>query len=1207
MRLKRLEAYGFKSFADRLTFDFEDGITGIIGPNGCGKSNVVDGIKWVIGEQSAKALRGSEMADVIFNGCATRRPMALAEVTLTLDGVGKAKGLPDDEVQITRRLTQDGFSGYFINGRQVRLRDVKELLMDTGIGTSAYSVIEQGRIGFILEASTKDRRAILEEAAGISRYKTHRRQAARRLDRAKTDCERIGQVLQEVEKRHRTVKRQAETALRYRELQERLRELRMVFALEEYGRLSKENAGFEEALADKRAAEAEAMKGMGEIDEALTRSETEQLEFEDRMREDEESRAEALSRRDVSASRIADAKARLVEIDQQEGEDREALEQHRGKVDVLREEQAKTERLLHEQEAGGDDDISRLYQQRRKELDAVLDEIDAQLGKIDDQKNQQVEALREIARIEAEQGRIASTHRGLVERKERLNQRSAGHADALAEAQGRERDARERVEGLEKDCDALHASLDDLLRRRETAQAEGQHLDNRLNELRHEEARADTRLKLLAEYERKAEGLSRGVRDIVEQIDRFPGVVGLVADRFRVDKDHERAIETALGAAAQNVITETARSAKDAIDWLRREKRGRATFLPLDDLHRRVVDRDSLAGADGVVGVGADLVDYDAKLDPAFRYLLGNTVVMADLDAALALRRGGCRAYLVTLEGDVVQPGGAMTGGRSRHAEAGGLVSRKNEIRRLEERLEKLAAERRQAGEARDAAKKLTFDLAMKVEERRREIQKREHELADAKAQLMKAERDRLHCEEFAASFGNELEEIDAELAAVENEEVDLEGQHEWFAAMRTRLEEALAEQQAILRGQAERRDRMQEEVSNLRVDVATSEERRESLRNHLGHLDSNMRELDETRIERERRLAALEERRRLLREQIAEDEAIHAREAERFERVAADYQRKIEARDSIRHRVEELRQESRRLGQRLRGVEQARQEIELKLGEQRVRVEGLAERILEDYEVDLAEAFENWERPDDLDLPAVRRELAECEKQAASLGPVNLTAIDELEVVEARRDYLASHFEDLTAAIEKLDGIIEGIDATCRKLFKQTYEEVHKNFQTLFRKLYGGGSAEMKLIYDDDDQVRDILDAGIEIVARPPGKQPKSITLLSGGEKALTAIALLFAVYQSKPSPFCILDEVDGPLDESNTDVYCHMLSEFADKSQFLVITHNKRTMQYADALYGITHAEPGVSTKISVKTEEVDRHKELLATAGGKGPFSD
>jgi chromosome segregation protein len=1220
MRLRRLETFGFKSFADRMTFDFEDGITAVIGPNGCGKSNIVDSIKWVIGEQSAKALRGEEMTDVIFNGCATRKSMALCEVTLVLDQVGDRLGIDGDEVAITRRLFRDGTSGYYLNGKACRLKDIKELFMDTGVGTSAYSVIEQGRVGFILESNTKDRRAILEEAAGISRYKSRRKVALRKLERVSLDLQRIAEVLSEVKRRVRAVSRQAEAALKFRELSGQAKELRMAFALEEFGRLSQElseHAGRKDEL-DARLAEVSAQ--LGTLEASLSESEVGLVAFEDEIRAGEQVRADAQSRRDVADARAKDAKYRQAEVDQQEGDDRKALEALAAKLAAARAEHETAEAALRSVESGAPDaSLGEAMRERREELDRAIAEVDAVIKEIEDAKAKQVECLRELSRVEAEQSRLGLARNATADRRGRLEERTGGQSNALLEARQAESQARASLEALIGNAAGAHSALDEHIRARETALAEGSRLDNELNEVRHQEARAETGLRLLQEQERRAEGVFRGVRDVLQQMDRFPGLLGMVAELCRVPDHLVVAIETALGGSAQNIVTETQEAARQAIAFLKQERRGRATFLPLDDIQggERVDER--MLREPGVVGIASRLVDYESRFRPAFEFLLGNVLVVETLEQAIAIRRGHRheRCRMVTLEGDVIAPGGAMTGGRQQGAEAGGIVSRKNEIAKLSEQMSEIAVKKKSAGEARDVAKKLGFDLGMKVEEQRRAIQAADRAVGEAKAQLMKAERDRLHLEEATASFGAELEEIAAELGRIEAEGKELAGQREWFSALSRRLEEDVTRLQAKLESRASSRNRAQEEVNNLRVSLATTQERQEAARNHLMHLVRSLQELEDARAEREHRLSSHALKRAELASTRTENERAFASESEQVVAAAKRLEGLIRDRDQLRNGLEERRQEARSLSAKQRTCEQERGQAELKANEATVRIETTSQRILDEFQIDLAEAYANYQRPADLDWPALRNRLAEVEKELAALGPVNLAAIDELEEVKAREEFLDQQHTDLSNAAQKLTEIIENINQVSRKLFETTYKDVRANFQALFRKLFGGGRADLELEKKDElGNPVDVLEAGLEIVAQPPGKNPKIITQLSGGEKALTAIALLFAVYQTKPSPFCILDEVDAPLDESNVDVYNSMLREFTrgntadgvQGSQFIVITHKKRTMQRADAIYGITQNEPGVSTKISVKFEDVDAvgGGELAPTTRGAGPYT-
>ncbi len=552
--------------------------------------------------------------------------MAVCEVSLVLDHIA-VLGLEGEEVVITRRLFRDGTSGYFLNGKACRLKDIKELFMDTGVGTSAYSVIEQGRIGFILESNTKDRRAILEEAAGISRYKARRKVALRKLERVTIDLQRIAEVLSEVKRRVRAVSRQAEAALAYRELSGQVRELRMAFALEEHGRLSQELSTHARSRDALEAASAGLAAELGGIEAALTGSEVQLIALEDGIRTQEVLRADAQSRRDVARSRAADAIERRGEIDAQEQDDRQALAGLALRLQELRATHAEAAASVATIESGAPDaQLAEQLDARRHDLDQALLEVDAVIRESEDVRAKQMECLRELARIEAEQNRLVLSSSATIDRRGRLELRTGGQSSQLEEARRAESQARASLEQHIRDAAQAHCELDERIRGREIAVSETSRLDNELNELRHQEARAETGLRLLQEQERRAEGVFRGVRDVLQQMDRLPGVVGMVADLVRVDEHLVVAIETALGSAAQNVVTETQESARDAIDFLKRERRGRATFLPLDDIQggERVDER--LLHAPGVVGIASRLIGFEERFRPALEFLLGNVL-----------------------------------------------------------------------------------------------------------------------------------------------------------------------------------------------------------------------------------------------------------------------------------------------------------------------------------------------------------------------------------------------------------------------------------------------------------------------------------------------------------------------------------------------------------------------------------------------------
>ncbi|MCK6491208.1 MAG: chromosome segregation protein SMC, partial [Planctomycetes bacterium] len=1002
-----------------------------------------------------------------------------------------------------------------------------------------------------------------------------------------------------------------------------VREMRLALALEEFARLSVDLTEAMQTVDALKSGGAEIAARLGTLEAALSAADLELVGLEERIRAAADEKGAAQSARDLAEDRGRTAATRLAELDLQEQEDRTLLDGVDGRIAALDAERKRAEAdlaLATAAAAGeGDSEGAQAMRAKRAELDGCLAAVDALVALVEDAKAKQVECMRELARIEAEQGRLENARHALADRRQRTEDRSGGSNGQLMAAIGAETQARQALDDSLRSAADAHTRLDERIRAREEAQAEANRLEQELGDLRHNEARIETGLRLHQEAERRAEGVSRGVRDVLAEMDRMPGIIGMVAELCRVPEQYVTAIEVALGQQAQNIIAETQAAAKDAIEFLKREKRGRATFLPLDDIRGRERVDGNLLREPGVVDVASRLVDYEPRFREAFDYLLGNILVVETLDHAIALRRRqrvGCR--LVTLDGEVVNAGGAMTGGRAAGGhEGGGVVSRRNEIGRLGDQLAELTQRKAELAQKRDEARKRGIELSLGVEEARRAIKEGDHQVGEAKANLMKTERDRLHLESNASGFGAELEEIAAEMGKLEAEGRDLAGQHEWFTALERKLVGDIEGLQGQTAAKAALRDKVQEEVANLRVTLATSHERVEASRNHLAHLTRAQQELEDQREERGRRLAGIDAKRAELREAVAANGAAREREAVRFDAAAEALDTLIKERDRRRDEHEEARQEARVLQARAKVTDQERGEAELKANEARLRIESLSTRIMDDHQIVLAEAFTNYVRPEDLDLPSLRERLTASEREMAQLGPVNLAAIDELEEAQEREKFLDQQFTDLTNAKTKLEEVIADLNQVSGMRFEETYREVRRNFQELFRKLFGGGRADLQLeLKDEEGNPLDPLEAGLEIMACPPGKNPKIITQLSGGEKALTAIALVFAVYKTKPSPFCILDEVDAPLDEANVDRYIDMVREFTQGtedrpgSQFIVITHRKRTMMRADALYGITQNEPGVSTKISVRFSEVEGHfgkdGELLPTVKGSGPFT-
>jgi chromosome segregation protein len=1224
MYLKRIELQGFKSFPDRTVLDFDTGITAILGPNGCGKSNVVDAVKWVLGEMSPKNLRGSEMQDVIFAGSERRKPVGRAEVTLVFDNQLGTLPLDFNEVAITRRLHRSGESEYLINRQACRRRDIRELFLDTGVGTSAYSVIEQGRVEELLAAKPQERRLVFEEAAGISRYKTRRKETLSRLERTRQYGLRVNDIVEEVERSVRRVARQAAAARRFRRHEAALLELRTERAAREFrhrtaerDRLAEERRGIDQLYAQESARAAESARTIA----GLTSREMDLAEQhearEGELRSLQDDLAAVQADRSAAAERAAGLERERVEADRRAAALRERLEALAGEIDT----------------AGASLDETRGEAEAAREALAGAEEAVRALGEAD----ADAERVLETRRAQAET--LAARRAGLQEKAARVESEEAGlrqQAEQMAARAAplrRDREAAARAAGeLEAEAARAHreraragADLADA-RRVLTARTQAhERIEARLRAIADRTGALAARLQTLEDLHASFEGTYQGVRATLEA--EPPGVRGMVADLVDVPEAYVTAIETLLGSHAQDIVTDTARDAQACIEHLRQTRSGRATFLPLDRIRPRRDLAPDLGRLPGVLGEALDLVGFDDALRPAMAYLLGGALVVESLEHARELAGGPARGVLlVTLEGDLINPYGAMTGGQGKR-QRGGLVARRAEMERLRQDLarhadetESLRRERVQTWRLLDEIRRVRDDLALR------------HDALDEATRTAAGELARQ--EETRRRLDEEIARLEAELGAARNSAADAAGR---WAALATQVltvkEEILANTHALEAARAER-GAAREALSGKNAELAPLREAAAEAARRLAGLEERCRALRQDRDERAREL---EERTAFLRESDAETravaeraEALRAKEGDLLESREALRRAEASAREelaSVRERLREERETERAGQKRIAEVSQAQHELSLKENEVRLRLEALLEKARDELGIpDLAACIPAADRRaageedgvaaaaaaqdegDDGEADGEDRrnltlaelaeladeELAERIRQTQGkierIGPVNLNAIEELTELETRAEFLRAEQEDLRQAEEDLREVIDRLNTECERRFAETFAAVRDNFQELFRKLFGGGRADLVL---EETEEGDPLEAGIEIIARPPGKEPKSISLLSGGEKALCAVALLFAIFRSKPSPFCILDEVDGPLDESNIDRFMQAVREFAEETQFILISHNKRTMSMTDTIYGVTQDEPGVSTKYSLRFR--DAYEEL------------
>ena len=1187
MRLKKLELYGFKSFAQRTEIVFNEGITGIVGPNGSGKSNIADAVRWVLGEQSAKTLRGANMADVIFNGTQKRKPLNYCEVSLIFDNDDRALPMDYAEVVVTRRVYRNGDSEYQLNRSSCRLKDIVDLFRDTGIGREGYSIIGQGRIDEILSRKSEDRRLVFEEAAGIVKFKTRKEEADKKLKNTLENAARIDDILEELNRQLGPLEEQSRTAREYLELSAELKtlDLNLFLIRTDKGRerlqqletdltnlrivLENTAAALTEKALDRDARQ----ETVAKLDAEISQARDELLRLTESYHEAQSRLASLNSRREMRAEN----RQRLLE-------EQKASEKRMAELEALAASGAEQTNDKTKLIAGAEAELSQANDAAARCEGAERSAEEA----LEEHKNEILRQMNRVSAVRNDQTRLR-TMRTTME--ERLNEITSsgdtmrGEEEQLSAAFA---EAEERLEHERQEQNRLSAALDEAEKAAET------HDDGLLRMRRSAEEKrstlqiAESRVKLLQEMTREMEGYNQSVRRAMQYAKQrnLRGVRGVLAQLIEVPKEYETAIDMALGAAQQNIVTDDEQTAKQLIDYLRAGRFGRATFLPINAVRshtRNDRERQALT-MPGCIGVASELIRYDGAYRGVVENLLGRTVIAADLDSGIAIQRAtGHSLRLVTLVGDVMHSGGSMTGG-SVQSRMVSLLSRSRELREMTDAV----------GKGREELTKLTADIA-EAEKKARELHAaqdstmealhqqeiavaREQERSDRAGAELDAQRGRLQATEDArVQLRESIDEIDRQLNDITIESGTAETDQ---AAMEERTQTL---QQALTAARRQAEDARGEVVrKTLRLSDLRHE--LESLRRDAGRLENERREADLERERRKKQIEAMD----------AQDQQ-DAEQAEAAALEAQDRQKLQQDQETAVHAQEEKRAaEQSRLNDVLRDIEnlhasEANDSDRLhRLELQKTRTEGelkqLQDRIWDTYELTYggAEAFRQTEG---FKVGEADRRVAELNGRIRELGPVNVSAMEQYAETKARRDDLNSQLEDLRKAETDLRGLIERLLGQMQTTFVENFTKMQAFFSETFVRLFGGGHAELSLMDPNDP-----LNCGIEVNVQPPGKKLQLLSLLSDGERALTAIAILFAMLKLKPTPFCIPDEIEAALDEANIGYYADYLKEYSDDTQFIVITHRKGTMERCNALYGVAMEEQGVSKMVSVSLQDYE-----------------
>ena len=1210
--LKRLELVGFKSFADKTRFDFSPGITAVVGPNGSGKSNVVDAIRWILGEQSAKSLRGGEMADVIFNGSTSRKSFGMAEATVAFDNTRRLLAVDAEEVEISRRVYRDGTGEYLINGQMSRLKDIKEIFLGSGAGSGGYTIIAQGRVDELLQASTKDRREIFDEAAGISRFKAKKMEALRKLDVVEQNLTRSKDRLEALDGQLRTLRLQAAKAQRYKEYSDRLKELRVALGVREFRELTATLEVEERALAELKA----------EVDAVTAR--TNALEQSARQLDWEVNKSEEGLRH--QEGKLADARQQIAGFEATMKHERVASGDHEAellRIGKVRAELGYRVRALEAETAKAAADAAAAENQLRavqlsaETAAAALAAITLRTADLDRQAKSDRELQFDLVSRSAAARSLATSTLVQVERLQKEYSRKLGeieHKTAQRGAQEASLDGLSRVDAdLQARLGAARTRLHELNEKRDSLRIAQERSQQALEERRVRQGGLHGRIEVLEGLEKAQEGLGAGVREVLEELtapqSTLSDVVGLVADLLTVPREVAPLVELALGDAAQRFVVRDP-SAIDAIASAIGDVSGRVGFLPLKQPNPPAPFPGKEGGAEGpplhsppLLGEGpgegfrllASFIRCERhELASLPDQLLGNVVLAESLDDARRLADSLPTFRFITRAGELLEPDGTLTVGPS--TGESGLVSRKSELRELRLQFEVLAREVTAAESELIGLRRQADGVDGVIDAVDAEIGLLSGEAGDLQQQIARQRQQIEQLDDLVAMLNAEVRLLEDEVRLGETKWVATKHEAEVTERQAEAVKLRLADVQAAILAGEQARERCQRAHTESQVTLSRAAAERDRTHDRHASIEGDLRKRKIEVIDRNSSFGIARNRLEegvlaMLRASAGMAEAYSEKEIR--ERAIAEVAGKAATSRAAR---DSLHEELRALRDGWQEKQNAAHARELAAHDLRSRRDGVVTRIREDYAIELADLAQETEDEPALNPLEAQKEIDELKRKLSRLGSVNMEALEELARVEAEHDGLKSQHDDLAAARHSLQQVIDAINNDSRKMFTDTLAAVRIYFQELFRKLFAGGQADIVL-----EEGVDVLESGIEITARPPGKELRSLSLLSGGEKTLTAIALLLAIFRNKPSPFCILDEVDAALDEANTTRFAGVLREFLDLSQFIVVTHKKRTMAAADRLWGVTMQESGVSRLLPMRFEDwVDEEQKAEATVG-------
>ncbi len=1185
MYLKSIEVQGFKSFADKIYLDFNPGITAIVGPNGSGKSNISDAIRWVMGEQSARSLRGSRMEDVIFAGTEVRKPQGFAEVSLTLDNSQKILPIDFEEVVITRRVYRSGEGEYFINRAACRLKDIHELFMDTGLGREGYSIIGQGKIDEILSNKSEDRRRIFEEAAGITKYKYRKNEAEKKLEKTNENLTRVNDIMSELSGQLEPLRIQSEKAKKYLNLREELKVVDVNVSVANIVRYRAELVEIDKRL-EGVSNSIELMQKEVDDKEKLTKEMYELINtYEEQMEECRKAQKAASEETADENNKISLAYANIEyckENIQRITEEIEKSERGAAQLDEVILNYKKTFDELNKKR----DELSKKISDAEEEYEKISVIFEGNNENIENLKSEIIEKSSEISGIKSKIENYNILTDNFNRERKNVEDELLRYKDDYNRIIENSKSIEKRLDVLTKEFQELKAAGEEAELKLKDCQAKGDELAEKKNLMLAEQSQKTSRKIALEDMENDFEGYGKSVKAVMSEHKsgklKTAKIYGPISKLVTTEKKYITAIEVALLSVNQNIVTETEQDAKLAINYLKENKLGRATFMPISTAKVRNIDISAVKNLNGYIAIAQDIVEYDKKYESVVGSVLGGTVVVDNIDNAIKMAaKSDHKIKIVTLEGEVMQPGGSMSGGSI--GKNSGFLSRTAEIEELNVQIEALSAK----------IKEVEKENITNLEELQTAVQMTEKyraQIAEKSEEYIRAKADFEHSKTYLDAAEERHSQLVCEIETIENRIKEI---NEEIASCGKNAEE-LENSILKLRAETDSKQSESEEISgkvksindllvNLRIEENANQKDIELQEERLKSVEDERQSILEENGKKQTEIAELNSKIADINAEIEKDNQKLKEIGEHTKHLEEKLTELGETRKETDRESKEIQEDVKMLREKLFGLGQQKAKIEALKGKCESDLDGLFEYLWEEYELTFSDA-QKLKTEDNIDLKAANAKISEYKSKIKALGNINIDAIEEYKNVKERFDFLTEQTIDLEKAKGDLEKIIDELMDIMKKQFSEQFEIISRNFNNVFRELFGGGQARLELADPDD-----IMETGVEIVAQPPGKKLQSLTLLSGGERAFTAIALLFAILKVRPTPFCILDEIEAALDDINVYRYADYLKKYSQKSQFIVVTHRRGTMEAANILYGVTMQEKGISKLLSLNIDEV------------------